>query len=214
MMAVDAAGIRLTKGNSHEYFGVTVLKGNHSEIQRIKKQSDNHTHHGNKIWKSSLLLIDYLQSFPVQQKLRVLEVGCGWGLTSIFCAKHFQANVTAVDIDPYVFPFLNLHARINEVVVETRTLDFDKITGKVLTEYDLLLGSDICFWDDMRRPLFNLIRRAQKAGVRSIVTDPGREPFNLMAGKCEDKLSALLDHWSIPHPHNGSGTIVDVPASV
>ena len=57
----------------------------------------------------------------------VLEIGSGWGPLSVFCASRFKANVTALDIDPEVFPFLEVLAELNEVEVETLVKGFDKL---------------------------------------------------------------------------------------
>ena len=200
-----------TSPKSKNYFGIEVLKMSHPEIRRLKKKSDDHTHHGNKVWDSSLVLMDYMSAFPLKRKTRVLEVGCGWGITGMFCAKTFNAEVTGVDIDSYVFPFLQLHARLNEVEVETVQADFGKINGEMLIEFDLLIGGDICFWDDMTKPLFSLVKRAHKHGVRCLIADPGRSPFDKMAEKACKQLGAEVERWNVPHPHNVSCDVLDVP---
>ena len=43
--------------------------------------------------------MDYLGCQGLPEGVKVLEVGCGWGLAGIFCAKHFRAVVTGVDAD-------------------------------------------------------------------------------------------------------------------
>ena len=63
---------------------------------------------------------------------RVLEVGCGWGLAAVYCAKKYGALVTGSDIDEEVFPFVDLHARINRVQMTTLPRGFDGIRGKDL----------------------------------------------------------------------------------
>jgi cyclopropane fatty-acyl-phospholipid synthase-like methyltransferase len=50
----------------------------------------------------------------------VLELGCGWGLVGIACAKTFQAQVTGLDADAAVFPYLQLHAARNGVRLAIR----------------------------------------------------------------------------------------------
>ena len=50
----------------------------------------------------------------------MLELGCGWGLVGMACAKTFQAQVTGLDADAAVFPYLQLHAQRNEVHMATR----------------------------------------------------------------------------------------------
>ena len=63
----------------------------------------------------------------------------------------------------------------------------------------------------MTRALYNMINRACRAGVkRVVITDPGREPFREMAQKCAQKYQALYDNWSVPHPVNSSGLVLDI----
>ena len=48
--------------------------------------------HGHKVWPTSFVLLDYLHQRGVAPQARVLELGCGWGLVGIACAKTFQAR--------------------------------------------------------------------------------------------------------------------------
>ena len=90
-------------------YGVRVLLSHHPEIRRLKRH--NHpTNHGNKFWTSSWLLMDYFKKNGLEQETRVLEIGCGWGLAGIYCAKKHGAVVTGVDVDSEVLPFSRLHA--------------------------------------------------------------------------------------------------------
>lgn len=198
---------------SKEIFELTVLQNNHSRIRTLKRQHGYPSHHGNKVWKSSLLLMDYLQAHPIEEGLRVLEIGCGWGLTGIYCAKHFKAKVTCLDLDATVFPYVDLHAEMNGVTVKTLCKPYQSLTGKALQSYDLIIGGDICFWDDLGPLLFNLVRRAQRNNVRSLLADPGRPPFTAMAERAQQKLQALFDVWFVSKPHNARGYILDVPSS-
>lgn len=194
-----------------DIFGVTVLKNAHPDIRRIKREVGDATIHGNKFWKSTNLMIDYLNTNAPKQRWRILEVGCGWGISGIYCAKNFAANVTCLDADETVFAFLNFHAELNGVKVATLKNRFEKITTNTLAEYDMVIGSDICFWDEMTDALYNLMNRACRAGVkRVVITDPGREPFQEMAAKCDKKYDVIYDNWSVPFPLNTSGLVLDI----
>ena len=197
--------------NRRDVFGLSVLKNNHPDIRRIKRAGNAATIHGNKFWKSSGLMIDYLIASPPSKGWRILEVGCGWGISGIYCAKAFAGQVTALDADESVFPYLQHHAELNGVTVDTVKCRYEKVTTKMLADFDMLIGSDICFWDEMTPLLVNLINRAYKAGMKRVVmTDPGRAPFRVMAERCVNKFDALYENWSVPHPYNTSGLVLDI----
>ena len=48
-----------------------------------------------------------------------MEIGCGWGLLGIYCAKKYDSRVISVDLDAEVFPYLELHTRVNDVEIST-----------------------------------------------------------------------------------------------
>ncbi|WP_188151109.1 class I SAM-dependent methyltransferase [Teredinibacter waterburyi] len=197
-----------------EAYGLKILTNNHPDIRRLRRQTGTPNIHGNKFWKSTLVLMDYLCEFPPpkagkDKPLRVLEIGCGWGLAGIYCAKEFGAELTSLDADDSVFPYLEHHAALNGVKVTTWKCRYEKIRKVDLENFDVMIGADICFWDEMVAPLYNLTRRAAQAGVRVVMTDPGRPTFSAMASQCEAKLAALHEAWSVPPPYNTSGFVMD-----
>lgn len=203
--------VKFTSQNSRKLFGLTVLKNNHRDIRRLRKEAGYPSHHGNKVWNASLLLMDYFKEQPLEQGSRVLEIGCGWGITGIYCAKRFNCEVTGLDIDASVFPFMHHHALINGVRVDTVRCSYQRATQDFLAQYDVVVGGDICFWDELSTPLFNLLRRAHRMGNRVVLSDPGRPPFQLMAERAQHKLGGEFEGWAVPEPYNCSGYILDVP---
>ena len=169
-------------------FGLHILNSSHPEIRQLKQEGHVAELHGNKFWNSSFLIMNYLKSNPLRKNTRVLEIGCGWGLLGIFCAKQFGARVTGVDADKHVFPYLQLHAKLNGVNIETEQNSFERLTKSRLADFDLILGSDVCFWDEMADTLYNLVRRSKQAGVKQvIISDPCRSPFTNLAERCKNK---------------------------
>ena len=193
-------------------YGLTILKNSHPEIRRIRRETGYPTIHGNKFWKSTFLLMDYLSEFPPEDGARILEIGCGWGLGGVYCAKTFGARVTSLDADETVFPYLLHHAELNGVEVTPWKNRYEKVRKVDLEEFDLVIAADICFWDSMSKLLFNLVNRAVQADTRVVMTDPGRPPFREMAEKCVVKFGALYDDWAAPHPYNASGLVLDTHA--
>ena len=205
--------------NQNNAFGLTILKNSHKDIRRIKRQNSITSLHGNKFWKSTLVLIDYLQEClpeqlekkPKNEPLRVLEIGCGWGLAGIFCAKQYNAQVTSLDADSAVFPFLQHHAELNGVKITTIEKYFENITAQELSQYDLIIGADICFWDELVPIISDLFERALLAGVcKIVVTDPGRPTFREVGDYFYENYNAIYSDWDVPSPHNVWGLILDI----
>lgn len=129
----------------------------------------------------------------------------------MYCAKRFQARVTCMDIDPDVFPFLELHARMNKVKISTRRGAIGGLTREHLQDIDVIVGADICFWDNMVLALKRLANRALKSGVGMIaIADPGRPPFEELGIYYQNKnLGKVLD-WHIRHPRPVGGRILKI----
>lgn len=193
-------------------FGLKILNANHKEIRRLKREGHQAELHGNKFWNSSFLIMDYLKKNPLKKKTRVLEIGCGWGLLGLYCAKNFGCKVTGIDADGNVLPFLQLHADINGVKMTGEKKSFQRLTVDYLNAYDLILGADICYWDDMTGILANLIARSKRAGVRQVlIADPCRPPFTDLAELCSKKYEQVeLKETSLSRPVKASGEILIV----
>ncbi len=192
-------------------FGLTILKNSHPDIRRIRRSTGTPAIHGNKFWKSTFVLIDYLTEFPPANGSRILEIGCGWGLGGIYCAKNYGAKLTSLDADDAVFPYLEHHAAINGVHLNTWQCRYEQVKKSDLVNFDVIIAADVCFWDEMVSPLYSLLRRGVESGLRVVMTDPGRPPFRAVAEKCLEKFeNTMYDNWS-PHPHNACGLVLDVP---
>ena len=59
---------------TREQFGITRLTSQHKDIKRLRKQYPTSIH-GNKIWKSSFILMDYFKQHPIPKDWKVLELG-------------------------------------------------------------------------------------------------------------------------------------------
>ncbi|MFH1488160.1 MAG: methyltransferase domain-containing protein [Pseudomonadota bacterium] len=190
--------------------GITVFLSSHPDIRRLKRRYSA-SFHGNKFWASSWLIMDFLKKQGLNEGIRVLEVGCGWGLAGVYCARMHKALVTAIDIDPEVFPYLHLHAAANKVEVKTMKRGFSGLRTRDLRAYDLILGADICFWDSMVNPLKNLINRALSAGVSAILlADPGRPPFQELGAHFSRKGRGEIMDWAVRRPRPIHGALLKI----
>ncbi len=199
-----------TKTTTRTAYGVTILKSNHSRIRAMKKEHEPEIH-GDKVWNSSFLIMDYLDRQGIKEGSKVMEVGCGWGLLGIYCAKKWGAQVVGVDADDKVFPYLHLHAEVNEVTIQTRMTRFENLEKPHLRQTNLMVGGDICFWDELIDPLSKLVNRAMKAGVDQVIlADPGRPPFDEVCERAEKKWGAELKQWKVSKPTKASGWLLIV----
>ncbi len=189
-------------------YGVDTLLASHPDLRRLKRNEEQPSIHGNKLWGSSYLLMDYFEHHPLPARSRVMELGCGWGTASIYCAKQ-GASVTAVDADPAVFPYLQLFAQHNGVAIDTLAARFEKLTASQLAEYDVLIAADICFWDELADVVFKLVKRAVRAGVKKVViADPQRPPFWDMAERCVEQFYGEILDWQVTEPRRFTGSLL------
>ena len=148
-------------------FGLTILAFSHPEVRRLQPAAGQPVLHGPKVWPTSFVLIDYLHQRGIPSRARVLELGCGWGLVGIYCAKIFHAQVTGLDADAAVFPYLQLHAQRNGVHLATRHGTFADLTPQELVA-----------------PVYQLVCHRVTVGVAEIlVADPGRPPFDALCAQ-------------------------------
>ena len=193
-------------------FGLKILNGRHPRVRQLKRDGHVAEIHGNKFWNSSYLIMSHLKKNPLPKRSRVLEIGCGWGLLGLFCAKEFGNKVHGIDADENVLPYLELHSEINKVKMTGEKKTFNQLTVDYLKDFDVILGADICFWDEMTKQLYSMMGRAKKAGVKQImISDPCRPPFNDLAAKCQDKLDNVeVVEKFLKRPVNASGEILIV----
>ena len=194
----------------YQAYGIYLLGRRHRLIQRLKEHYEPSSH-GDRTWQSSFVLMDYLQQRPPPKRSRIMEIGCGWGSAAVYCAKTFRARVTGVDFDGDVFPFLELLAELNNVKVRALHARIERLTTRRLGEEDLLIGSDVCFWDRMVKPMTNLVARAMRGGVsRVVIADPGRTTFYELAERCSRRWHVELTEWYASDPRRVCGEILEV----
>jgi len=188
-----------------------ILTKSHPAIQALMNGEDAPELHGNKVWASSYFIMDFLDDNPPAENASILEIGCGWGVLSLYCAKNFNVNVLATDADKNVFPFLKLHAHENGVNINTKVSKYEKIGDDVLARQDMIVGGDICFWDELVDPLYDTIKRGLENGVKTIViADPGRPTFHDLAARCKKDFRAFLISYAVAEPSAYDGWLLIV----
>ena len=124
------------------------------------------------VWPSSEVLAHLMSDFAIKDK-RILEIGCGIGLTSLRLNQR-DADITATDYHPEVEGFLKHNAALNEdaEIPFVRTGWADELTE--LGKFDLIIGSDLLYEDEHADLLSRFIDQHSKADCEVIIVDPGR----------------------------------------
>ena len=189
-----------------ERHGLTYCTGAHPDIREHNKKGNRPTEFGNKVWATSLVLIDYLETSSLSLNgLRVLEIGCGWGLLGVYLAKRFKCDVTCSDFDPLVLPIVSLHGSLNNVEIKTKVASFSDFTEQELENYDLIIGAEVCYSEEVSRELIHFFEKAFTAKVKHLlIADPGRPDFDDCVIYCKGKVPTRV--IELPGSVNGKTT--------
>ena len=203
------------KGSSHYYqvHGIRLIKRNHPDVMRLIADGYSPVEFGSRIWRASYLLIDYLSHLSLlhHRNLHVLELGCGWGLPSIFAKTRLGMQVTASDIDSNVFAFQDLITQINGTAITQLNSSLGDLCESDLHAYDMLMGADICYSATHARLLEDLIANyaAQRSGC-ILLADSGRAPFFNLVDKLAVQYCVDLHDVSIELPIKFSGYVLSI----
>lgn len=124
------------------------------------------------IWPSSLVMAHFLLDYNYQDK-RILEVGCGIGLSSLLL-NHLQADITATDFHPAVQGFLDKNVLLNnDTKIPFVLANWQEINAE-LGLFDLIIGSDLLYEEEHTLLLASFIERHANKQCKIIIVDPGR----------------------------------------
>lgn len=192
-------------------YGIKMFNSRHKTLRELVKNAETPTMHGDQVWQSSFLIMDYLTKYPLADKVRVMDIGCGWGLLGIYCAKHFAADVLMVDADASVFPYTESHTLLNDVSARMAQARFSDLNATDFACQDVILGSDICFWPELSTQLRGLVTLALNSGVKRIIlADPGRSTFLQLATYCRTQFNGKLYSREIPGRARYKGYVLDI----
>ena len=136
-------------------------------------------------WPAALGLAEYLflNERGVTGK-QVLELGCGTAAPGI-ALERAGARVVCTDYDPLALAMARHNARINGCrTLETRLLDW--YCPDIPDRFDVLVGSEIVYFERSFSPLLSVLRQCVAPGGRIILADQGRpqmKPFLEMCGQ-------------------------------
>ena len=124
------------------------------------------------IWDSSQVLAHLMADYHIDG-LRILELGCGLGLSSLLLNKR-EADITATDYHTEAGAWLRENVRLNQddAIPYTRTNWKDK--DDRLGKFDLIIGSDVLYESGHSELLAGFIARHARPTSTVIIVDPGR----------------------------------------
>jgi predicted nicotinamide N-methyase len=133
------------------------------------------------VWPAGLALAEEMSRFSIAGK-KILELGCGIGLSSLVLARR-GANITACDYHPLAGEFLQHNAELNGL----GSIPFHTASwlgpNPLLGHYDLIIGSDLLYERDHAALLARFIEHHANTTAQVLIADPGRgyvKPFSTL----------------------------------
>lgn len=125
------------------------------------------------LWPSSKVLANYIYQEDTSSK-RILEVGCGIGLSSLLL-NHLHQNITATDYHPEVKTFLLKNSSLNnDNEIPFYRLNWKNETLKKIGKFDLIIGSDLLYEQNHGKLLSHFINNYANNKCEVILVDPSR----------------------------------------
>ncbi|MFV7791160.1 class I SAM-dependent methyltransferase [Aliarcobacter lanthieri] len=125
------------------------------------------------VWPSAEVLANYIQDYDFKNK-RILEVGCGIGLSSLILNK-LNADITATDYHPEAENFLDINTELNnDEEIPFVRVDWNKIYSEKLGKFDLIIGSDLLYERDHVELLSSFINAHSNKKCTVILVNPNR----------------------------------------
>lgn len=135
-------------------------------------------------WPAAYGLAEYLLLNMNLAGLRVLELGCGTAAPGIAAAKA-GARALCTDYDENALALAAYNARLNGCgAAEFAYLDWYRpdITGT----FDLIIGSDVVYFEKSFLPLIALLKGLAASGCRVVLSDQERPQMNHFLKLCAE----------------------------
>ncbi|MBD3827421.1 MULTISPECIES: methyltransferase domain-containing protein [Stenotrophomonas] len=124
------------------------------------------------IWPAGRVLAETMSRVDIAGK-RILELGCGLGLSSLVLA-HRGADVVASDHHPLAESFLAYNAGLNDLpAIHYRDLPWE-LPDTTLGRFDLIIGSDVLYERGHGVQIAAMMERHARPDAELLLTDPGR----------------------------------------
>lgn len=124
------------------------------------------------LWPSGRLLAEIVDDIAIAGR-RILEIGCGIGLSSLVLQRR-GADVVASDMHPLAGAFLAYNSALNAMdAVHYRHLSWDAPLESLGT-FDLIIAADVLYERGHASLLAGVVARHARPAAEVLITDPGR----------------------------------------
>ena len=158
------------------------------DIKKIKRTKDKPVSNGNKVWNSSLTIIDFLSRYNLKNIDTTIDIGCGWGVVLAYLEKQ-GVDCVGIDVDKNMKHYVDVVNKLNKTNVEVLHMDYKELPKETFSKVDLVIGCDICYWENHVGNIVDLIKLA-KCPV--LIADPGRDTFWELTEKVKGNLHEIL----------------------
>jgi len=124
------------------------------------------------LWPSSRVLANHVSQLELKDK-RVLEIGCGLGLSSLVLQR-MGTDITASDYHPLAQSFLDENVRGNDLEPIPFQAGNWETDNPTMGNFDLIIGSDVLYEPAMASTVSRFIDRHSKDDVEVMIVDPNR----------------------------------------
>lgn len=124
------------------------------------------------VWPAGRALAEVMSRYDIAGK-RILELGCGLGLSSLVLGRR-GADIVASDYHPLAADFLRRNTQQNHLPdIRFRRLDW-QLPDPELGRFDVIIGSDILYERGHAQLLAEVLDRHAQPRADILITDPGR----------------------------------------
>lgn len=103
---------------------------------------------------------------------KVLEIGCGKGITAIFLARNYECSITGIDISPIQIASARERAKNENMIGETSFIAADCQELPLFTDlFDIVFSECSISLVQNKKRILDEIRRVLKPGGRLTITD-------------------------------------------
>lgn len=133
------------------------------------------------VWPAGIALAQQMSQFAFAG-LKILEVGCGIGLSSLVLQR-LGADITATDYHPLAEEFLRLNSALNGLApIKFHNAPWAGANPE-LGRFDLIVGSDLLYERGHPALLAAFLADHSEAAAQVIVADPGRNRCGQFSAK-------------------------------